>query len=252
MGQIIHQKTRNLVFRFSPGKYTLTQKITTGCGTATSTKVINVKKPPLASINSISDSCGTITINPAGNVQNCTDNDSGITYKWSFSGGNPSSSTTLNPGGIVYQTPGVYEVTLEVTSECGVSNKATQTFEVFEKPEITNTDLAQEICSGQNTSEIIFETDNSSTTFSWVAVSSGNINGFTTNGNTNTIPSQKLINTGNAPETVTYTVVPKLAICEGEAVDFVVTVNPAPIITKQPTSSEICLNGSASTLRSGI
>ena len=100
---------------------------------------------------------------------------------------------------------------MEVTSECGVSNKAIQTFEVFEKPEITNTDLAQEICSGQNTSEIIFETDNSSTTFSWVAVSSGNINGFTTNDNTNTIPSQKLINTGNSPETVTYTVVPKLA-----------------------------------------
>ena len=232
----------------NPGKYTITQRITTGCGTEVSTKVIDVKKPPTATISSIQDFCGTATINPTATIENCTSNSGGISYNWTFTGGNPASSNTLNPGDVIYNIPGVYEVTLEVTSECGVSNTATQTFEVFEKPIITNTDITQEICSGQNTTEIILTTDNVNTTYTWTAVSSGNISGFSTNGTTNTIPSQILINSGNNPETITYTIIPKLGNCEGDSLDFIITVNPSPIISTQPTSSEICLNGNATTL----
>ena len=232
----------------NPGKYTITQRITTGCGTVTSTKDIEVKKPPTVTINPIQDFCGTATIAPIATVENCTSDTTGITYNWTFIGGNPSNNNTLNPGNIEYTTPGVYTVTLEVTSECGISNTATQTFEIFEKPVISNTDTTQEICSGQNTSEIILTTNNTNTTFSWSAVSSGNISGFITNGTTSTIPSQALINTGNNPETVTYTVIPKLGSCEGEALEFTITLNPSPIITIQPTPSEVCLNGVATTL----
>ena len=232
----------------NPGKYTIIQRITTGCGTETSTKIIDVKKPPTVTINPIQDFCGTATIAPTATVENCTSDTTGITYNWTFTGGNPTNTNTLNPGDIEYTTPGVYTVTLEVTSECGISNTATQTFEIFEKPVISNTDTTQEICSGQNTSEIILTTNNTNTTFSWSAVSSGNISGFITNGTTSTIPSQALINTGNNPETVTYTVIPKLGSCEGEALEFTITVNPSPIITIQPTPSEVCLNGVATTL----
>ena len=241
--------SENPMFLFkNSGKYTITQRITTGCGTETSTKVIDVKKPPTVTINPILDFCGTATLNPTATVENCTSDTTGITYNWTFTGGNPASANTLNPGDVIYNTPGVYEVTLEVTSECGVSNTATQTFEVFEKPILSNTDTTQEICSGQNTTEIILTTDNVNTTYSWSAVSSGNISGFSTNGTTSTIPSQVLINSGNNPETITYTVIPKLGNCEGDAFDFIITVNPSPVITTQPISSEVCLGGTATKL----
>ncbi len=227
----------------NPGKYTLTQTISTGCGEEKSTKVIDVKKPPTATISEIDDTCGSITINPTATIENCTDDTTGFSYNWTFTGGLPANSNTLNPGDIVYSTPGVYEVTLEVTSECGVSNKATQSFEVFESPVITNADLTQEICSGQSTSEIILTSDNVNTMYNWSAVTSSGITGFISSGSSNKIPSQTLINNKNTSGTVTYTVIPEIGTCEGDAVEFIVTVNPAPIISTQPSSSEVCLNG---------
>ena len=244
-----NETSENPNFRFkNPGKYLLTQTVITSCGEKTSTETINVKKPPTVTIEPIENSCGSATINPSATVENCTSNDAGIIYNWTFTGGNPLNVNTLNPGNIVYNNPGVYEITLQVTSECGTSNKATQTFEIFEKPEITNIDTTQEICSNQNTSEISLNTGNANTTYTWTAVASGTITGFTPNGTSNKIPSERLINSGNSIETVTYTVVPKIENCEGDSVDFVVTVNPSPVITTQPVSSEVCLNGNATTL----
>jgi gliding motility-associated-like protein len=244
-----NKNSENPAFIFkNSGKYTLTQSITTGCGTEITSKVIDVKKPPTASINPISDSCGAFTFNPVATINNCTDDTTGITYNWTFSGGSPANSNTLKPGDITFNAPGIHAVTLEVTSECGVSNKATQSFEIFEIPIITNTDLTQEICSNQSTSEISFITSNASTTYSWSANASANVFGYTSNGNSKTIPVQTLVNNSNTVGTVTYTVIPKTATCEGDAVDFITTVNSAPIITTQPISSEICLDGTTTEL----
>jgi len=230
------------------GKYTLTQSITTECGTETVTKIIDVKKPPTASIQEIADVCGAVTINPTATVENCTSDTASLIYNWTFTGGSITSSNTLNPGNIEYTTPGIYTVTLQVTNDCGVSNTATEQFEVFEKPVITNTTLTQEICSNQSTSEIILTASNSNTTYSWTAASSSGITGFLPNGNSNTIPAQILINLGNSAGTVIYTVIPVLDGCAGDAIEFIVTVNPTPIISTQPISSEICLSGTATLL----
>lgn len=241
------EASENPKFLFkNPGKYSVTQNVITSCGSETSTQIIDVKKPPTVTIDVIQNFCDSATINPIATVENCTTNTGGISYNWTFTGGTPTSANTLNPGEIVYNTPGTYEVSLEVTSECGTSNKATQTFEVFEKPVITNTNTTQEICSGQNTTEFVF--NQSSYTFSWTAVSSGNITGFIQNGTVNNIPAQRLINTGSNIETVTYTVIPSLGICDGDPLNFVVTVNPAPLITTQPESSETCINGNPTLL----
>jgi len=43
-------------------------------------------------------------------------------WDWSFPGGSPSSSTDENPE-VTYNTPGTYDVTLEVTSEQGISDE---------------------------------------------------------------------------------------------------------------------------------
>ena len=243
------KNSENPQFLFTnAGLYTLTQKIITGCGIEINSKIIEVKKPAKVNINPINNACDNLTINPIASIQNCTSDVSGVTYNWIFTGGNPSTAKTLDPGNIVYNSPGIYEVTLQITSECGLSNLATQTFEVFEKPVITNTNVTQEICSNQNTVAIGLTSNIANTTFSWSAVASTGITGFIANGNTGVIPTQTLINSQNTNGQVTYTVIPENNGCTGDAVDFVVTVNPTPKITTQPLSSEVCKNSAATLL----
>ncbi|PQJ82904.1 PKD domain-containing protein [Polaribacter glomeratus] len=230
------------------GKYTLTQNVITSCGVKKVTKIIHVKKPPTVSIDPISDSCGAVTINPIAKVENCASTNSNITYKWTFIGGNPATSTSLDPGNIEFTSPGTHTISLEVTSECSPSTAATQTFEVFEKPIITNTALLQEICSNQATNEISLTSNKANTTYSWSATASANITGFIANGTATKIPAQVLINNSNVVGTLKYTVIPKLETCEGDTVEFIITVNPASIVSKQPISSDICLNGTPTEL----
>ncbi|WP_081817039.1 PKD domain-containing protein [Polaribacter sp. Hel_I_88] len=243
------KNSENPQFLFTnAGLYTLTQKIITGCGIETNSKEIEVKKPSTVSIDPITNGCDNLTINPLANIQHCTSNTTDVTYNWTFTGGNPSTANTLDPGNIVYDTPGTYEVTLEVTTDCGVSNLATQTFEVLEKPLVTNTNLTQEICSNQNTTAIDLTSNIANTTYSWSAVASDGISGFIANGTTNVIPSQMFINSQNTSGEVTYTIIPSNNGCVGDAVAFVVTVNPAPRITSQPLSSEVCQGSEANPL----
>jgi hypothetical protein len=42
-----------------------------------------------------------------------------ITYSWTFSGGTPGTSAIQNPTGIVYNTPGTYDVKLVIQTACG-------------------------------------------------------------------------------------------------------------------------------------
>lgn len=50
----------------------------------------------------------------------------GLTYEWTFTGGNPSSSTEQHPNNIVYENPGDYQITLAVSNG----------FESFEQTQI--------------------------------------------------------------------------------------------------------------------
>ena len=229
--------------------YTLTQNIITNCGTFSTQKVINVKKPPTAAINPIAPVIKVLT--PVAVVENCTD-DLGVTYSWTFSGGTPATSTLQNPENISYGTTGTFTVTLEVTNECGVSNTATQQFEVLEKPIITNSPTTQEICSNQSTTPISLTASNTNSSFLWTATTvpnNPNITGFTSNGTSQVIPSQTIFNNGTTPGNVVFTVTPNLNGCLGDAVEVLtVIVNPTPIITTQPVGSEVCLNGNATLL----
>lgn len=40
-------------------------------------------------------------------------------FAWTFDGGNPGTSTSANPNNITYDTPGIYDVTLEVSNSLG-------------------------------------------------------------------------------------------------------------------------------------
>ena len=238
----------------TPGTYNISLTVTNTCGTVTSsTQTVTVKKPPqVTPINGIlANYCGTASINPTATVSPCSPSGT-LNYTWSFPGGTPSSSTNLNPGTINYPAGGPYTVSLVATNECGPSNTATQTFTVNIAPVITNTSLSQTICSGSTTTPVTITANPTGTTFSWSAIATGGISGFTATGTSTTIPAQVITTTNTSPGTVTYTITPTIGsgtgACAGPLVMYVVTINPAPTITTQPASSSVCLGGTPTPL----
>ncbi|MFT6841566.1 MAG: PKD repeat protein [Psychroserpens sp.] len=240
--------SENPEFQFnSPGRYTITQSIPSYCNTATADKTVIVKQPPEVAIDPIGDFCQPGVIKPTAIIGNCTPDQDEVTYSWTFVGGTPSVSTLETPEEIAYLTPGIYTVTLAVTNECGTFTD-TQEFEVLEKPILTNAPSTQEICSNQSTTAISLTSNNADSTFRWTATADTNISGFIPSGTTQVIPSQILLNSGTTQGTVEYVAFPILNGCEGDPITFTVLVNATPIITTQPVSSAVCIDGTATLL----
>lgn len=232
----------------NPGLYTLKLSATNSCGTVqSSTQTIIVKQAPILSINPIADICGAGTISPTATANSCTPTGS-LTYAWSFPGGTPSTSTNAIPGAISYNSTGSYTVSLTVTNECGASALASKTFSVNLVPDLTNSTLAQTVCSGMPTDSIPLKSSVSATKYSWKATASTGISGFITSGTSNTIPIQTIVNNGLTVGTVIYSITPILGNCMGVISTYVITVNPAPNIVTQPLSNSICKGGSISPL----
>jgi gliding motility-associated-like protein len=236
-------------FQFiNPGSYIVTLSIITACGNQSVSDTVTVKKPPVVILNPLADYCGAATVYPTAIISTCTPDTSSLSYAWSFSGGTPSSSIKKVPGAILYNTPGVYPISLTVTNECGISSTARDTFVVKRVPILTNTTLAQTVCSGIPTVPVPLTADASGTTFIWSASATSGISGFISYGTSDSIPTQFIRNTGSSPGTVTYLITPWLKGCSGTAVKYIITVNPAPYFTKQPVSSTVCQGGTATIL----
>ena len=226
----------------SAGQYELIMTTTNSCGNSIASQIIEVKEPPTASINPVDDACGAIAINPSAFVDVCAPDTETITYSWSFAGGTPTTSNSLNPGTINYSAIGDYTISFSVTNSCGTTT-VTEDFSINETPTITNTDFTQTICSGAETMAINLVSDTANTTYSWTSNNPAGLTGYLSSGTSSEIPSQTLINITNTTETLIYTVIPQVGECEGAPVNFEIVVEPAPLITVQPLSYEVCLNG---------
>jgi PKD repeat protein len=75
------------------------------------------------SIYTVADFSANTTNISTGSSVNFTDQSSNnpLSWQWTFTGGNPSSSTLQNPNNIVFATPGCYMVSLTVTNANGTS-----------------------------------------------------------------------------------------------------------------------------------
>jgi PKD repeat protein len=104
-----------------------------GSDTETQTCYITVNAPnipPVAAFNA-----NTNFILPNGSV-NFTDQSTNnpTAWQWTFTGGNPSTSTQQNPSNIVYTMPGCYEVTLVATNAYGNDSQVSSCFITVSNP----------------------------------------------------------------------------------------------------------------------
>lgn len=230
------------------GTYTIVLTATNSCSPPQiATKIITVKKPPTVSINPILDICQTLpttSISPTATITNC--GTQVLNYLWSFPGGTPTTSTLAVPGAISYATAGNHIVSLTVTNECSSTIATDKTFTINTTPVLTNPSLTQTICSGSSTALVTLTANPSTATFTWTAIATAGITGFLASG-TNTIPIQTISTTSSTSGTVTYSITPTVGSCVGTAVQYVVTINPAPTITPI-VSSTVCVGGTPTIL----
>ncbi|WP_291285572.1 PKD domain-containing protein [Flavobacterium sp.] len=228
--------SKNPVFNFAnPGSYYVQLTAKNACGISQSvTEMIQVKNPPVITLNPIPDYCNATTVNPVGTVDQSCSPESEISYLWSFPGATPASSTALNPGPISYANSGDYTVTFSVTNSCGTTTKtAPFTVALTLKPSIKA--KAIKVCSKNSfqVAPVTNTTENvpAGTTYVWsapVISPAGAVSGASAQSSPQSDISQTLVNNTDSPATVTYTVTPASKTCTGA--DFTITVTVDPLI----------------------
>ncbi|MFB9843493.1 Ig-like domain-containing protein [Mucilaginibacter ginsenosidivorans] len=95
---------------------------------------------------------------------------------------------------------------------------------------VVNSASAGSVCSGSALNYTI--TSNvPGTTFTWSRAAVANISNPAVSGQTSTDITETLINTSTSPVNVTYVITPDANGCPGTPFNYVVTVNPAPVVT---------------------
>lgn len=239
-----------------PGSYNVVLAITNSCGTYTSsTKTIEVLGDPTVSFNPTSASICvnapadyTVDFSTTYKPNYSKAPYAPVSYEWSISGAGVTASDYEFTGGttsasaypkIIFKAYKTFAVKVKVNGNCNGANEATFTLTLKEIPVITNSNLTQTICSGTSSSAIpLTSSVTTGTTFSWVVNKTTNITTPINNGTSTPIPGITINNNSTTSGTVTYTVTPTANACAGSSKNFVITVNPIPVISN--LTSTIC------------
>ncbi|MCW3072600.1 MAG: hypothetical protein JWO44_2490 [Bacteroidetes bacterium] len=196
-------------------------------GFAIDSEIICPAVPPVANFSS------NFTTVCAGASVAYTDLSTNIpnTWSWSFPGGTPATSAVQNPA-VVYNTPGIYNVTLIATNSHGSNTKTVTGYITVNAIPSADAGANAAICNGSST------TLNASggTSYSWLPVTG--------------LSSATIANpVANPTATTNYTITVTNAGCS--ATDVVaITVNPVPVANAGSDVS-ICSGSSASLGASG-
>lgn len=190
----------------------------------------------------------TITVNPSPNVDpvvdqticnglnttavNFTGASPGTTFDWTNN--NPAIGLGANGSGNIPAFTGTNATgapisgTITVTPSLNGCTGTPITFTITIDPAPTMNPVAdQELCEGENTAAINFNSSLAGATFGWLNDNTGI--GLAANG-TGNIASFVGTNGGGAPITGTISVVPTLNGCIGTPQQFTITVNPLPTV----------------------
>lgn len=114
----------------------------------------------------------------------------------------------------------------------------------YVSPQITNTIRTFSLCSGDLT-DIILQATNPSANFIYTATATSPLITGYSGGNKNPI-KQTLFNTGPAPDSVIYRVVPYFSTCYGDTALFYVIVIPRPLVSNTTTTFMQCSGATTS------
>lgn len=157
------------------------------------------------------------------------------TYTWS-----PSTGLSATTGASVTASP-TSTTTYTVTGSDGICNNTSSVaLTVKDIPAISNTSNTQSICSGANTTAVVWSSTMAST-YSWsISSNTGNITGATTSG-TGNLPVMTLTNPTFVDQTVKYAVIPTSNACDGSPFEYSIVVKPKPNLTISPfTKTTYC------------
>ncbi|WP_445715203.1 PKD domain-containing protein [Flavobacterium sp.] len=142
-----------------------------------------------------------------------------------------ANNTALNP---ITATITVVPTFTYNGSSC-TGNSIQFTITVNPSPVVNFSESNQIICSEENTTEVQLTSTTAAVIFNWTAVQPAGITGVITAG-TNTIPVQNLINTTNAPISITYeayAITSDVSACQGVISNYTITVLPKPHILNE-------------------
>lgn len=212
----------------------------------------------------------TVTVNPIPAVTNfplsavicsgsstsisLTSSVGGSSYSWLASGTSGTSGYSSGSGNVISQvlnnsgnTPGT--VTYSITPAANGCFGSTVNYAVTVNPQvyITSGPLFQSVCSGFST-WIPLTSNVTGSTFSWSASGDPGVSGY--GAGSGSVINQTLVNVNSTPGNVTYAITPTANGCAGVSSNYVVTVNPDPVLfTMAPTGPQCAgtilrLNGS--------
>ena len=235
---------------FSNGAYTANATITVtpsanGCTGPPELFVITVSPTP----DVVQPSNQLVCNNSSSSAIIFSSNVTGTSYSWvnnNPSIGLPASGTgNINSFIAVNNTLTTITATITVTPIANGCTGPSKTFTITVKPTPDVIQPAsQMVCNNGNTTAIVFASNVTGTTFSWVndhpsiglaASGNGNINSFTAVNNT-------LSNV-----TATITVTPTANGCTGPSKTFTIIVHPTPDVL-QPSDQTVCNNGNTATI----
>ena len=226
------------------GNYTITETVTTECGSDTHQETLEVIGNPTVEFPVESQtycSTSTLLIDFANLLTPTysTGLNAPSSYTWTVSGSGITSSdysfansTTASDAlpTIQLNSFGTYSITVTLGSNCGTPASDTVTVSLGQTPIITNTTTSQTMCSASTSTEFTTTANVSGTTFSWIATENSNLSGYTASGTTAAIPAQTITNNTNTDQDLVYTITPIANGCAGTPFDYTITVNPKPII----------------------
>ncbi|MGV3610626.1 MAG: PKD domain-containing protein [Fluviicola sp.] len=218
-----------------PGNYTIRLTLTNSCGSFITNQAIVAQAPPQVTLNTVPSVCAGLSVSPTAVVNDCLEPSD--TYAWTFTGGSPTSASTLVPGTVNYPASGTFPISLAVTNACGTTTANTSVI-IRPIPPVLNPQVNSPVCAGGTAN---FTSDASpSTTYSWSGP-----NSFTSNQQNFTLTNVTAAQAG------TYTVFGTLAGCPGPSSSVTLVVNPIPVISVTPPNATICNGQSVSLTASG-
>ncbi len=200
------------------------------------TVVIVVNPLPVVGISPSTTICEADTISLTATGAN--------SYNWSPAAGLSSTTAPMVAASPALTTTYIVTGTNAAT---GCTNNASATITVNPLPDITNTDTVQVLCS-DDALTIALQSDVNGATYSWTATPNNNLSAFPLSGNTSIINIASLHNNTNVVRAITYTVVPTAASCPGPPQQFVVTINPRPVISITPDFQAFCSGGTSTAI----